>query len=184
MAPEIKMRGFEDVGEFFGMFGSVFRNMSSLGRIPKEERISPEFSERIMLAVTAVNKCAYCSFLHTKTALEKGVELDSIHEILEGELGSFSDYEMPAVLYGQHYAETKGNVSNAARESFITAYGRHKASHIEGYISAVCFGNLCSNTVYARENISPGGKEKLPGLFVYLLCKPIAFGIKRNGEKA
>ena len=180
MKPARKMRYFETAGEFFKMFGKVFKNMSSLGRIPKEERISPEFSERIMLAVTAVNQCAYCSFLHTRTALEKGVDVESIHKILEGEIGSFSDVEIPAVLYGQHFAETKGVVSREARDRFITAYGPYKARHIESYILMVCFGNLCSNTVYVRENGEPSQKHK--GLIVYLLSKPIAAGIKRGGK--
>lgn len=165
------------------MFGKVFRTMSGMGRIPREERISPEFSERIMLAVTAVNRCEYCSFLHTRTALEKGVQLEQIHEILEGEIGSFSDEEMPAVLYGQHFAETKGDVSSAARQKFIAAYGPLKAGHIEGYIMTVCFGNLCSNTVFAKEDRPAGSERKPIGFFLYLLCKPIAAGIKRSGER-
>lgn len=177
------MRYFETAGEFFKMFSRVFRNMSTTGRIPEDEKISPEFSERIMLAVTAVNQCAYCSFLHTRTALEKGVEVEQIHKILEGEMGSFSTEEMPAVLYGQHFAETKGGVSGAARESFIAAYGPHKARHIEGYIMNVCFGNLCSNTVYARENRLLSAEQKRRGLLVYLLTKPIAAGIKNSGNR-
>jgi len=156
--------------------------MSGMGRIPKDERISHEFSERIMLAVTAVNQCAYCSFLHTRTALEKGIQLEQIHQILEGEIGSFSDEEMPAVLYGQHFAETMGEVSPAARDKFFSAYGPSRAGHIEGYIMSVCFGNLCSNTVYARENGLMGVEQKSKGLLVYLLSKPIAAGIKMGGK--
>ncbi|MDC7226414.1 MAG: carboxymuconolactone decarboxylase family protein [Spirochaetales bacterium] len=180
---EKRLRNFETAGEFFRMFGGVFRTMSGMRRIPKNERIAAEFSERIMLAVTAVNQCAYCSFLHTQTALEKGVQLDQIHQILEGEIGSFSDEEIPAVLYGQHYAETKGNVSAAAREKFISAYGASRAGHIEGYIMSVCFGNLCSNTVYTRENNLLTPEQKRRGLLLYLLCKPIAAGIRRSGKR-
>ena len=181
MNRKIQMRYFTSTSEFFTMFGDVFKNMSGLIRIPKTEKISPEFSERIMLAVTAVNQCAYCSFLHTRTALEKGVDSDQIKKILEGEIGSFSEEEMPAVLFGQHFADTKGQVSNSARDEFISAYGRHKAKHIESYITAVCFGNLCSNTVYARETGLLNAEQKKKSLFVYLLSKPIAVGIKRSG---
>lgn len=181
MNQKIQMRYLTSAHEFFTMFGNVLKNMSGISRIPKGERISPEFSEKIMLAVTAVNQCAYCSFLHTRTALEKGVDSDQIKKILEGEIGSFSEEEMPAVLYGQHFADTKGRVSNSARDEFISAYGRHKAKHIESYISAVCFGNLCSNTVYARENGLLSAAQKKKSLFVYLLSKPIASGIKRGG---
>lgn len=180
---ESKIRCFYSAKEFFKMFGHVFRTMAGLSRIPEEERITPEFSERIMLAVTAVNKCGACSFLHTKTALEKGVQLEQIHEILEGEIGSFSDEEMPAVLYGQHFAETRGKVSAEARAKLVDSYGPRKARHIEGYISVVCFGNLCSNTVHARENAPSGDGAPRIGLGLYLLTKPIAAGIKRSGRR-
>lgn len=174
------MRYFAALGEFLKMFGRVFKNMSSIGRIPKNERIAPEFSERIMLAVTAVNECAYCSFLHTKTALEKGVDIEQIRAILDGDFGSFSETEMPAVLFAQHFAETKGRVSVPAKDMFVSAYGRRKAKHIESFISLVCFGNLCSNTVYVRKNGLLSAEQKRRGLIVYLLSKPIAFGIKRG----
>ena len=183
MGVEKKVRYFSSAAEYFYMFGLVFRHMAGVRKIPETQRISPEFSERIMLAVTAVNECSNCSFLHTKTALEKGVELDTIHKILEGEIGSFSDDEMPAVLFGQHFAETSGQVSDAARAEFISAYGSRKAAHIEGFISAVCFGNLCSNTVEAWESGVINKAEKKSLFLAYMLSKPVAAGIRRGSRK-
>lgn len=176
-----KLRTLGSVGEFFHFFGTLFRIMPGLRKIPQEKRISPAFSEKLMLSVTAVNECAYCSWLHSRTALEKGVEQSEIEQILAGETQSFTEDELPAVLYAQHFAETKGQVSADARETFFRLYGQEKAAHAEAFITMVCFGNLCSNTVLTRETQrKEAGHSDIP-LGLYLLAKPIAAGIKRRG---
>jgi AhpD family alkylhydroperoxidase len=40
--------------------------------------IAPAFRERLMLAVTAVNCCRYCSFVHTRMALAAGMEIENL----------------------------------------------------------------------------------------------------------
>ena len=166
--------------EYFQFFLRIFAIMGKLRKV--EAAISPEFSERIMLAVSSVNNCSACSYLHTQTALEKGVQNDVIKAILEGDLGSFSDEEMPAVLFGQHYAETRGQVSEEAKISFVQAYGPDLALKLESYIALVCFGNLCSNTVERRRAGTEDGDSR-PGLSVYLLCLPVFLGITRRERR-
>lgn len=183
MNPIGKIRQFESTAEFFSMFAGIFRVMLKANTKGAAEKIPADFSERLMLAITAVNQCAYCSYLHTQTALEQGVELENIKTILQGEIGSFSDEELPAVLYGQHFAETKSRVSKAAKAEFIKAYGPNRAAKLESYIMAVCFGNLCSNTVYARENSMLSPEEKKKTFIVYLLSKPVATGIRKREKK-
>jgi len=173
-------RYFFNSSEFFRFFLRIFSLMGRAGKV--KASISPEFSERIMLAVTAVNRCSACSYLHTQTALEKGVQNEVIKAILEGDLGSFSDEEMPAVLFGQHFAETRGRVSEEAKSRFTQAYGPDLALKIEGYIALVCFGNLCSNTVERwREGTEEGISR--PGWLVALLCRPIFRGITRRERR-
>lgn len=163
--------------EYFQFFLRIFSLIGRAGKV--KASLSPEFSERIMLAVSSVNQCSACSYLHTQAALEKGVQNEVIKAILEGDLGSFSDEEMPAVLFGQHFAETRGQVSEEAKSRFSQAYGPDLALKIESYITLVCFGNLCSNTVERRRT---GTEEDIsrPGLPVYLLCLPVFRGITRR----
>ena len=174
------IRYFQQPSDFLRLFVRVF---SLMGKVWKERTtVSPELSERIMLAVTSVNRCGACSYLHTRTALEKGVQNDDIKSILEGDLGSFSDEEMPAVLFGQHFAETRGQVSEEARRRFTQTYGREMALKIESYIALVCFGNLCSNTV-ERRRTGTEEDDSRPGILVPLLCRPIFWGITRRERR-
>ena len=135
-----------------------------------------------MLAVCGVNECSYCSYLHSKTALERGVDADDIEFLLNGTWDKLPREELPALLYAQHFSETRARVSSDAREFFIRYYGEEAAEQIEAYIKSVFFGNLCCNTVYVREHrrASTQATGYVPTLWLYLLCKPISLMIRRR----
>lgn len=179
---EKKERYFRRAAEFGSFIRQVIAAMHRSRRRDPHRTITipPDFAERVMLAVTAVNQCKACSYLHSQTALEKGVAAETIKSILEGDFGSFDATEIPAVLYAQHFAETRGKVSDEARRAFIAAYGREKAAKLEGYIVMVCFGNLCSNTVAKRADAPAPKSSPGPTFWAALLCRPIAWGIRRR----
>nr|WP_237713710.1 carboxymuconolactone decarboxylase family protein [Rhodococcus sp. P14] len=60
-----------------------------------------------MLAVTEVNGCGACSYAHTKIALGAGMSSAEIRNILAGVLDDVPDSEVAAVLFAQHYADTR-----------------------------------------------------------------------------
>lgn len=102
--------------------------------------------ERVMLAVTSVNKCRYCSFVHTLLALKEGNSCAEIDELLAGAVDGVADEERDALLYAQHWADTGGNPDSEARDKLIATYGEAKARAIEGAIRAIMFGNYFGNT--------------------------------------
>jgi AhpD family alkylhydroperoxidase len=178
-----RLRHFHSIGDVFRGFGSVFTGVRLLKKQRGSAGISPSFAEKIMLAVTGVNECAYCSFLHTQTALEKGVTESEIGNMLVGVYDGCSIEETTALLFAQHWAETMGAVSAEAKKRFVDACGAETADGVEGYIRIVFLGNICSNTVvfYEDKTISPAEKKGM--LFAYLLCKPIAASIRKRGTK-
>jgi len=179
---EGEIRHLDSAGEFFRIFLDTSRTMIGIRRIDKEDRLPPALMEKVMLAVTGVNKCKYCSYRHTRTALEEGVDPEEIANLLEGEIGGLSEDEAIAVTYAQHWADTSGNVSPKARDRVVDYYGEQKTRYMEAHIRAVSFGNMASNTVYAYENglLKPPEKRRL--FFTYLLCYPVAMGIRKGGE--
>jgi len=70
----------------------------------RSKRISKAFAERIMLAVSAVNGCRYCSYGHVRSALKYGVSSEEVDLLLRGEVGHVASDEVPALLFAQHYA--------------------------------------------------------------------------------
>jgi len=173
-------RYIESPCEIIKLLLNVSRAVTGARRLGHHNRISRSFSEKIMLAVTGVNECSYCSFLHSQTALEAGVSTSEIQRLLEGDLGDFAEEESIGLMYAQHWADTKGNVSDAVREKVVDYYGEERTMYIELFIKMVHIGNMFSNTVYAFENNMMTRKGKARLFWIYLASKPAALYINRR----
>lgn len=179
----VRLRRLLNASDFMKFFKLVFTTMPALRNIPKADRISPQLSEKLMLAVCGVNECAHCSYLHTRTALEKGIPEDQIRELLAGQFNAVPAEELPALLYAQHYAETRAEPSEESSVRLAAEYGENKAFHIKAYLLTVFFGNLCCNTVqfYEHGRIEDAKRHEL--YLVYLLAKPVQWFILRSGAR-
>jgi AhpD family alkylhydroperoxidase len=123
-------------------------------------RISQGFMERIMMSITAVNQCRYCSWVHTRMALENGCTLDEIKKIMDFDFTNICEEEYIALTFCHHYAESDRHPSREAIHRFIDYYGVQKARDIYHIISMIYFGNLTGNTVDAFENRMHGRPTK------------------------
>ncbi|MBK8025240.1 MAG: carboxymuconolactone decarboxylase family protein [Chloroflexi bacterium] len=104
--------------------------------------ISKAFQERLMLAVTHVNGCRYCSYFHTKVSLREGMSGEEIAELLRGEFGSVPPEEAVAVLFAEHYAESAGQYDTSAYQRVLSAYGEEKTAGIVAAIRMIMIGNI------------------------------------------
>ena len=107
--------------------------------------IDPAFRERLMLAVTAVNTCRYCSYIHTRQALVEGVTPEELASLAQGELAG-PQHELPALLYAQHWAESQGKPDPAAYARIVAQYGQELTAGIELTLRLIRLGNLTGNT--------------------------------------
>lgn len=94
-----------------------------------------------MLAVTEVNGCEICSYGHTKIALEQGMTEEEISMLLAGDTGNVPKDELHAVMFAQHYADTKGKPSQAAWGKLVQEYGIEGAYGTLGATRLIMFGN-------------------------------------------
>jgi len=143
---EGRFRHMNSVGEFIRMLFETSRTMIGIRSIDEKDKLSSSLMEKVMLAVTGVNRCKYCSYRHTRSALEEGIDPEEIKYLLEGEIGNISEDEAIAITFAQHWADTTGKVSAAARVRVVDYYGEGKTRYIEAHIRAVYFGNMASNT--------------------------------------
>jgi AhpD family alkylhydroperoxidase len=122
------------------------KNRKRLGEVKKKGLLSPAFQERLMLAVTSVEGCRYCSYFHSKLALKGGVSQEEIGEILSGESEGCPVEEALAVLYAQHWAESNACPDQEAVNRLEETYGPEKAEAIHLMLRMIRLGNLLGNT--------------------------------------
>ena len=132
------------------LIGDVYRLLSrraDVGRLMRGEIISNSFRERLMLAVTAVNRCKYCASVHSRTASNHGLSESEVGQLMDGLLPECPEAELPAIRYARHLAECGGNTDPQARQQLYKYYGEKQAAGIELTIQVIQVANLCGNTL-------------------------------------
>lgn len=139
-------RIYYSLGDFWRDMRFPLQNRAQLRRAMKGDLVSYAFRERLMLAVTAVNGCRYCSYYHAKEALRAGLPEEELRQLLAGVVDEAPAEELPALLYAQHWAETSGQPDPAARQKLVQTYGVERARAIETVLRMIRMGNLLGNT--------------------------------------
>jgi len=106
--------------------------------------------EKVMLGVTSVNDCRWCSWLHSGIALKHGVDLDELQSLLDrGTFGAVDEREATAVLFAQHFAETLRRPTPAARHALARQFTPWQRMEIMAWIHFIYFANLSGNSADA-----------------------------------
>jgi AhpD family alkylhydroperoxidase len=168
-------------------FSKVIKRSSSFKKMAKSGRISRQFQERIMLAVTAVNNCRYCEWGHTKMALNEGCNEEEINQIMTHDFDSCNPDEVVALAYAQHYAETRDNPTGEYWDKLVDFYGKEKAEEIQLVIETITMGNLLGNTLDAFESRFKGKPPEKGSwffeLFLYTFAFPFVLFFNRKHKK-
>jgi AhpD family alkylhydroperoxidase len=128
--------------------------------------IAPAFRERLMLVVTEVNRCRYCSYAHAREALSRGIPQEEIEALGKGMFEGSPSEEVPALLYAQHWAEANGEPETPVRDQVVSRYGEQVAEMMETALRMIRTANLLGNTFdYLLHRISSGrwGAWEEPG---------------------
>ena len=123
---------------------ALYRALRTVGAFRKARQsgsLSLQLQERLMLAVTEVNGCALCSYGHSRMALEAGLSGQEIEELLGGQTDGAPKEELPAILFAQHYADTRGKPTAAAWAQLVSRYGQPQAAGMLGAIRMITVGN-------------------------------------------
>lgn len=149
------------------IYSNIFKAIQSRGGATKaisKGIISKEFRERIMLAVTEVNKCDMCSYAHTKAALEAGMSNEEIKQLLQGNLENAPEDELKALMFAQHYAEERGRPTPDTWVALAKEYGREKAKGILGIVREIMVGNSLGIPLGSFKNRFKGNPDPRSGL--------------------
>ena len=148
MTTDVKFnkRVYESWRDLFTDFRFMMRNRRHIRTVMKSVPISPAFKERLMLAVTAVNDCRYCSYVHTREALKRGIDREEIDQILSQSVERCPEEEAIAIIYAQHCAESNGDPAPDAIHMLEQTYGEEKAEAINLILRIIRIGNLSGNS--------------------------------------
>jgi AhpD family alkylhydroperoxidase len=138
-----------NVYTFFNECFSLFKNFGALKIAFRRKLIDSSFRERIMLAVTQVNQCRFCSFGHTHAALSTGISSNEIKEILDANFNNVPENQQLALCFAQNFAESKGIVEVEYLNRLNSYYGIEKSQDILTFARFMTFCNLCGNTLDA-----------------------------------
>jgi len=161
------------IGEYYTALVRLSRSIRKLILNRKQHVISQDFVERLMLAVTEVNGCAICAYGHTQMALSQGFTQEEISAFLSGSDAYVKPEEMKAILFAQHYADTKGMVDKRAHLEIISTYGEKAAGVILAAIQMMMIGNIVGLPISAFQRRLNGKKD--PGShLIHELGLPLA----------
>lgn len=141
------------------------RSVSVFIKNKKQKTVDEQFLERLQLAVTEVNACAVCSYAHTQIALKMGMNNDEISGFLTGDKNLIQPQEAKAVLFAQHYAETRGLPEKETFEAIVKEYGKKKARIILAVIQLMLTGNMIGLPMSALRSRKKGKPYKDSSLF-------------------
>jgi len=130
---------------FYRLLTDMLINIRDMREAGKARRVSREFSERIMMAVTDVNGCRYCSYFHAQVALKAGMDKGEIEHTLAGNFNEAPREELTALYFAQHYAEFGGKPQSEAVQHMRDTYGDEMTRDILAYIRAIMIGNAWGN---------------------------------------
>jgi len=132
--------------DFYRMLEDLLSSAGASNRLCKKDRISKKFMERIMLAVTEVNGCRYCSYFHAQVSLKAGLNNEEIKRTLDGDFKDAPQEELAALYFAQHYAESAGKPKLEAVQCMKDSYGEKKTQAILANIRAIMIGNAWGNS--------------------------------------
>ena len=139
-------RTYKNLKDFFSDLFFPIKNRTRLREVTNKKLISPAFRERLMLAVTAVNGCRYCSYFHARQALKSGLTSEEISRLLSGDVDNCPEEEAVAVIYAQHWAESDAHPDSEAVRRLQQTYGVEKTEAIHLMLRMIRLGNLLGNS--------------------------------------
>lgn len=131
----------------------------------RKKLVDQKCIERMNLAVTEVNGCAACSYAHTKMALSQGMSKEEISNLLSGGNDFIKPEEAKAIIFAQHYADSRAYPKQYAYNSIVNEYGEDKAEIIISAVQIIMVGNIYGIPLSAVISRFKGAAYKDSSLF-------------------
>ncbi len=118
----------------------------------RSPKTSAALREKVWLGVTSVNEARYCKWAHTHWAMDQGVPLEEVNQILGFQvkpLEGKNPAEAAAILFGQHYAQHLDQIDLESIENLRKYYSDAQVDEVLAFVRFITFTNLLGNTADA-----------------------------------
>jgi AhpD family alkylhydroperoxidase len=146
--PRRSPRTFASPGEAIRDLVGLARRARPLADAYIGRGLDPARRERVMVAVSHVNSCRGCTFVHERWASRAGVTSEDLRAIGLGDLGTLDDRDRAAVAYAAALAEARfrAPVDAALADSASRQLAPDDLAAVEAVARAMAFANLTANT--------------------------------------
>jgi AhpD family alkylhydroperoxidase len=164
-------------GLFLGDVGFLLWNIFRIADLFRRRKITRIFFEKIMTVTTAVNGCVYCTWFHARQAVNAGITKAELKNLMDLQFHTDAgEYELTALLYAQHFAETNRKPDSIVSKDLFDFYGEKIAKQIILVIRMINFGNLYGNTwdaVISRFKGRPAANSNIVFEILFFLVNAI-----------
>ncbi len=144
--PGFRRRAYANPLQFLRDLGQLASRMGTVLALSLPGGIAAGFRERLMLVVTAVNRCRHCAYGHEIMARRAGLSGAEIAALLALDLAHCPEHELPALRHAIHFAECDGQASPEAMALLEATYGAATARQIDTACLLIQAGNRVGNT--------------------------------------
>jgi AhpD family alkylhydroperoxidase len=144
-------RTFASAAEWARDVVGVAQHSGPLGAVYLRGRLDATLRERVMVAVSRVNACGGCTFVHQRWALRAGVTSEDLEAIGLGDLAALDERNRAAVVYASALAE--GRFRRPIAPDITAGAAEHltvdEMSAIEAVARLMALANLSVSTAEA-----------------------------------
>jgi len=109
----------------------LFCNTGNIIAAIRNKELGKVFMKKVMTVDTAVNGCTYSTWFHTKQAVTSGISETEVRNMLNLQFkADASDFDVTALLFAQHYAETNRKPDKNMTKRLFDFYGDKTAKHV------------------------------------------------------
>jgi alkylhydroperoxidase AhpD family core domain len=148
-APFLHPRTFASPGEALSDIVGVLGRTGPLVAVYLRGRLDPELRERVMVAVSRINACRDCTFVHERWAIRSGVTSDELAAIGLSDFATLDDRSRAAVLFATARAEShfRGPVPSEVAAYASSQLTPKELAAVEAVARAMAVANLSVSTL-------------------------------------
>jgi AhpD family alkylhydroperoxidase len=156
--PSQSPRTFASPGEAISDFVGVVRRAWPLANAYLRGGLDPALRERVMVAVSRVNACRGCTFVHERWARRAGVTSDDLQAIGLGDLGALDARDRAAVAYAAALAEGRfrGPIATDLAAGVRDQLTPGELAAVDALARVMALANLSANTAEGLCGWLPG----------------------------